>query len=93
MAFLSKNFHTSTEVWNKYGTWKGAWMLVLPYLPYLPYLAPPACIRAGARACARVCMRMCIFSMEGMEVWKRRMNKCSPTSTPVPYLFRGMEDE
>ena len=86
MAFLSKNFHTSAEVWSKYGTWKGAWIAVLPYLPYLPYLAPPACIRAGARACARACMRMCVFSMEGMEVWKNVVFKGSPTSTPVPYL-------
>lgn len=61
MAFLFKKFHTSDEVWNKYGTWKGAWMLVLPYLPYLPYLAPPAYARAGARACARACVRMCVF--------------------------------
>lgn len=91
MAYLSEKFHTSGEVWNKYGTWKGAWIVVLPYLPYLPYLHPPARIRAGARVCvcARVCIR--IFSMEGMEVWKRCMNKGSPTSTPVPYLLGGME--
>jgi len=55
MAFLSKMFHTSREVWNKYGTLKGAWGLVLPYLPYLPYLVPPARIRGRARTRARVC--------------------------------------
>lgn len=91
MAFLSEKFHTSVEVWNKYGTWKGAWIGLLPYLPYLPYLVPPARIRAGARMCVRVCACMRIFSMEGMEVWKRYMNKGSPTSTPVPYLLGGME--
>lgn len=70
MAFLSKKFHTSLEVWNKYGTRKGAWMLVLPYLPYLPYLHPPARIRAGARVCVRArvtCVFLCMERMEGME--------------------------
>ena len=67
MAFLSKKFHTSLEVWNKYGTWKGAWMLVLPYLPHLPYLAPPTRIRGRARACVRARVYVLILSMEGME--------------------------
>ncbi len=92
MAFHFDKFHTSTEVWNKYGTWKGAWGLILPYLPYLPYLAPPAYIRASVRVCAR--MRVCVviyYGMEGMEVWKSGMNKRSPPSTPVPYLNIGME--
>jgi len=87
MAFLSEKFHTSAEVWNKYGTWKGAWIVVLPYLPHLPYLAPPARIRGRMRACARARVYVYIFSMEGMEVWKRCMNKCSTTSIPVPYLL------
>jgi len=67
-------------------------MLVLPYLPYLPYLTPPAYIRACVRVCA--CARVCeflFFSMEGMEVWKKVMNKGSATSILVPYLCLGME--
>lgn len=69
MAFLFKKFHTSGEVWNKYGTRKGSWIGLLPYLPYLPYLVPPARIRAGAGARACACARMtCVFlCMEGME--------------------------
>lgn len=90
MAFLSKMFHTSCQVWNKYGTWKGAWGLVLPYLPYLPYLMLPARIRGRVCVCARICVST-YFSMEGMEVWKSGMNKSSPTSIPVPYLNLGME--
>lgn len=92
MAFLFDKFHTSLEVWNKYGTWKGAWIVILPYLPHLPYLPPPAYIRAGVRACAR--MRVCVFinyGMEGMEVWNSGFNIWSQPSTPVPYLKRGME--
>lgn len=90
MAFLFKRFHTCTEVWNKYGTWKGAWGLILPYLPYLPYLHIPR-IHGHTYACACARMHIYIFSMEGMEVWKSSMNKWSPTSTPVPYLSTGME--
>ncbi|MBY0474201.1 MAG: hypothetical protein K2Q13_03955 [Nitrosomonas sp.] len=85
MASTSKNFHTSREVWNKYGTWKGAWTLVVPYLPYLPYL-PRAHTYAHTRVRARAYTYILNSSMEGMEVWKCRMNKGSPTSTPVPYL-------
>lgn len=58
MAFLSEMFHTSAEVWNKYGTRKGAWRLDLPYLPYLPYLIA---IHTWARVCVRARMRMCIY--------------------------------
>ena len=91
MAFLSEKFHTSPEVWNKYGTRKGAWGLVLPYLPYLPYLALPAHTRAHTRTRTRARMYTYIFSMEGMEVWKRGLNIGIQTSTPVPYLDIGME--
>ena len=61
MAFPFKKFHTSLEVWNKYGTRKGAW---IGLLPYLPHLAPPAYIRAGVRVCVVI-----YYGMEGMEEW------------------------
>lgn len=92
VEFRSEMFHTLCEVWNKYGTWKGAWMLVLPYLPYLPYLPSPARMRAWVRVCA--CARVCEYSflsMEGMEVWKMVINKGSTTSILVPYLVLGVE--
>lgn len=92
MAFPFNKFHTSLEVWNKYGTRKGAWTGLLPYLPHLPYLAPPAHIRAGVRVCAR--MRVCVviyYGMEGMEVWKSGFNIGLQLSIPVPYLNAGME--
>jgi len=91
MAFLSKMFHTSAEVWSKYGTRKGAWILVLPYLPYLPYLP---LVYTWARMCACACTRVCVFinsSMEGMEVWKSGLNIGLQLSIPVPYLNIGME--
>lgn len=91
MAFPSEKFHTSPEVWNKYGTRNGAWIGLLPYLPYLPYLVPPAHIRAGVRACACTCMRSVFMVWKVWKVWKSSMNKGSPTSTPVPYLNAGME--
>lgn len=91
MAFLSRNFHTCTQVWNKYGSLKAACALTLPYLPYLPYLHHPAHTRERVRtcACARVCMY--IFSMVGMEVWKMLMNKGAATSILIPHLDLGME--
>ncbi|MBY0499312.1 MAG: hypothetical protein K2P74_06850 [Nitrosomonas sp.] len=90
MAFLSEMFHTSAEVWNKYGTRKGAWRLDLPYLPYLPYLFPYT--HVGARVRTRVCVCVFInFSMEGMEVWKSGLNIGLQLSIPVPYLNLGME--
>jgi hypothetical protein len=91
MASLSKNFHTCTQVWNKYGSLKAAWVLTLPYLPYLPYLHPPAHTRERVRTCARMRVCMYIFSMVGMEVWKKLINKGTATSTLIPHLYLGME--
>ena len=93
MVYPSKMFHTYTEVWNRYGTRKGAWIGLLPYLPYLPYLAPPAYIRAGVRVCvcARAYMRSVFMVWKVWKVWKSSMDKGSPTSTPAPYLSAGME--
>ena len=90
MVFLSKMFHTYIEVWNKYGTRKGAWIGLLPYLPHLPYLPLPRIHgRAHMRAHARVCIY--ILSMEGMEVWKSSLLIGFQASTPVPHLNLGME--
>lgn len=86
MAFLSKMFHTCAEVWNKYGTWKGTWIGLLPYLPYLPYLTPPAHTRTHTRVRTRTRVCIYIFSMEGMEVWKSGLFIGLQPSTPVPYL-------
>lgn len=72
MASLSNKFHTSCEVWNKYGTRKGAWTLAVPYLPYLPYLVLHT--RMHVHAYVRACTYgMCNYSMERMERMEQSM--------------------
>ena len=89
-AFYRQEFHTSHEVWNKYGTRKGAWILAVPYLPYLPYLfyihtCGCACVRVRAH------IRNLIFKYGrygSMEEYRRYWVSAFHTSS-IPQLRYG----
>lgn len=92
MQSISKKFHTWLEVWNRYGTLEGAWIMIVPYLPYLPYLPLHVHAQAHMRTCARTHVyEIIIMVWKVWKVWKSRANKGFQLSILVPYLHGGVE--